>query len=346
MFGGTCNSVARVNPLNLLRMAYRQLRAVIVLVHAGCGPTVATQGETGSTSSPTSNSTSTGFSSVDATSASTTATSSTPTVTTSAPPPPQTTSESSSSGDDGPTLDRCECNFLCPPCPEKGCPGYDQFCNETFECDVIAQNCGEGEKCMPWANDGGFLWNATRCTPIARDPDQVGEACEVEGYVSSGIDSCDASQMCFNAAIEGLTGTCVGFCAGPLQDPTCPDGQACSISNEDILALCLPACDPLLATCADGEGCFPSGTDSFVCLPAPSQSIASLFTCHLSGGCDPGTICLDSFFLPDCEDEGGCCSPYCDLTEPVCPQRTDCLPFFEEGAVPQFEDVGVCALPL
>src|SRR5262245_15971404 len=31
------------------------------------------------------------------------------------------------------------------------------------ECDVWAQDCPPGEKCMPWANDGGSSWNSLRC---------------------------------------------------------------------------------------------------------------------------------------------------------------------------------------
>src|SRR5690606_38571371 len=34
------------------------------------------------------------------------------------------------------------------------------------ECDVFAQDCPKGEKCMPWANDGGGSWNATTCSPV------------------------------------------------------------------------------------------------------------------------------------------------------------------------------------
>ena len=52
---------------------------------------------------------------------------------------------------------------------------------EPFDCDIWAQDCPEGEKCSAWANDGGGAWNATRCVPVDDDPDQVGEACNVEG---------------------------------------------------------------------------------------------------------------------------------------------------------------------
>ncbi len=40
---------------------------------------------------------------------------------------------------------------------------------------IWAQDCPEGEKCMPWANDGGGSWNATRCSPLDPNPSAVGD---------------------------------------------------------------------------------------------------------------------------------------------------------------------------
>ena len=34
-----------------------------------------------------------------------------------------------------------------------------------IECDLWGQDCPDGEKCMPWANDGGSSWNATKAAP-------------------------------------------------------------------------------------------------------------------------------------------------------------------------------------
>ena len=61
----------------------------------------------------------------------------------------------------------------------------------NIECDIWAQDCPDGEKCMPWANDGGNSWNATRCSPLDPNPGQPGDACTVEGCGVSGIDNCD-----------------------------------------------------------------------------------------------------------------------------------------------------------
>ena len=42
----------------------------------------------------------------------------------------------------------------------------------VFECDLWGQDCPDGEKCMPWASNGG-TWNATRCSPVVDSPDKT-----------------------------------------------------------------------------------------------------------------------------------------------------------------------------
>lgn len=160
----------------------------------------------------------------------------------------------------------------------------------------------------------------------------------------SGIDSCGVAELCFGVDDKGV-GECVAFCGGTEFDPVCPEGQACSVTNEGVLTLCLPTCDPLASGCDDGEGCFPVG-QSFVCLPAPSDEIIEPSTCYQSGGCEPGTVCVATEWLSDCDDIG-CCTPWCDVSAPVCPLDTECTPWFEEGAEipPGYENVGVCIVP-
>lgn len=323
-------------------------RCIIVAALAwvvGCGPAVTSQSNEGSTGEANNGSTTGSLSTGSSSPGDGTAAPPTTVGSTTAPDRPETTSGSSSTGPDDPTEDPCACNFLCPPCPPRGCPGYDPDCGGFNECDIFEQDCPEGEKCMPWANDGTQVWNATRCSPIDPQPDTVGEPCTVKGIPSSGIDSCAASEMCFYAD-EDNNGTCVSFCGGSVQDPECPEGQACSFTNDATLALCLPACDPLNSACPEGEGCFPAVAETFACLPAPTETIANFFTCHLSGGCEPGTVCLDPLALPDCDNEEGCCTSYCDLADPSCPEGLECLPFFEPGAAPDHENLGLCATPL
>ena len=219
----------------------------------------------------------------------------------------------------------------------------------SVECDTFAQNCPEGEKCMPWANDGGSAWNATRCTPLDPSPDGLYEPCTVEGSGVSGIDSCELGMMCWNVDAETLTGTCVGLCIGSPENPSCVDDNAqCNINSEAILTLCLPNCDPISdEPCPEGEGCYPTD-DHFACIPdASGPKMGGLFeSCEYVNGCDAGLMCANPGFVGVCEGaSAGCCTPYCDISSPECPEPTSCFSYYEKGtAPPGFEDVGICGV--
>ena len=216
------------------------------------------------------------------------------------------------------------------------------------DCNPYAQDCVEGEKCLPWASDGGSAWNSTRCSPVAAVPDQLGDACTVEGSGVSGVDSCDVGLMCWDVDAETNTGTCIELCGcGPLQ-PTCEGGGTlCTISNDDVLPLCLPTCDPLdpEAVCGEGEGCYPVG-DGFQCAPdASGDGGLAAQPCSFINACDPGSACVNPGFVPGCAT-AGCCAPFCDLDEPdTCPFGT-CRAWFDEGQEPLecHVDTGICAL--
>ncbi|HWB80595.1 MAG TPA: ribulose phosphate epimerase [Nannocystaceae bacterium] len=223
----------------------------------------------------------------------------------------------------------------------------------NVECDVWAQDCPEGEKCMPWANDGGGSWNATRCSPLDPAPAQPGDECSVEGSGVSGIDNCDLGVMCWDVD-ENNMGTCVPFCMGTEANPVCEDpNTSCTIANEGTLILCLPNCDPLLQDCTEGNACYPVD-DAFVCGPDASGEMG-LFgdACEFINVCDPGLFCANADIVPNCAGASGCCSSFCDLTDPDatanCPGNAggqECVPWYEEGqAPPGFDDVGACGIP-
>ena len=223
----------------------------------------------------------------------------------------------------------------------------------SFECDLFAQDCPEGEKCMPWANDGGNSWNATRCSPVSDNPGQVGDECMVEGSGVSGIDDCDVGTMCYYVDPETNLGTCVGMCTGSEAAPMCEPGFLCSISNDGVLILCRRECDPLLQDCMGSASCLPAnGSDGFVCIvDASGEMGAPGDPCEFLNACDPGLFCANAEAVPDCQGAAGCCSEFCDLTEPDpdlgCSQMGQvCTPWFEEGAAPpDLAHVGACALP-
>jgi len=227
----------------------------------------------------------------------------------------------------------------------------------SFECDIFAQDCPEGEKCMPWANDGGGAWNATRCSPIDDNPGQPGDECTVEGSGTSGIDSCDLGSMCWDVDPKTNIGTCVAMCTGDEANPICDDPDtSCAIANDGAIVLCLPACDPILQDCAEGQACYPI-QDAWSCAPdASGETGVYGDACEFINVCDPGYICLDASTVPAgqmCEGAAGCCTGVCDLTDPMGDAQCEgsaegqtCQPWYEEGAAPPgYEDVGACALP-
>jgi hypothetical protein len=226
----------------------------------------------------------------------------------------------------------------------------------SFECDLFAQDCPEGEKCMPWGNDGG-TWNATRCSPIADNPGQPGDECLVEGSGTSGIDDCDIGVMCWDVDPKTNMGSCVAMCTGDESAPICEDPDTtCSIANEGAIVLCLPVCDPLLQDCPEGQACYPVAED-WVCGPDASGELGVYGDpCEFINVCDPGLICLGAAAVPAgeaCEGSTGCCSEVCDLTDPAGDMQCTgalggqlCTAWYEEGSAPPgYEDVGACSLP-
>ncbi len=222
-----------------------------------------------------------------------------------------------------------------------------------FECDLFAQDCPEGEKCMPWSNDA-TTWNATRCSPIADNPGQPGDSCIVEGSDISGIDDCDIGAQCWDVDSETNIGTCIAMCTGDQANPICEDPDtSCTIANDGAIVLCLPACDPILQDCPEGQACYPVQED-WICAPDESGEMGVYGdACEFINVCDPGLICLGAASTPNCQGAAGCCTEVCDLGDPTgdaqctgAAEGQTCQAWYEEGAAPPgFEDIGACALP-
>lgn len=223
----------------------------------------------------------------------------------------------------------------------------------TVECDVWSQDCPKGEKCVPWANDGGDRWNAAHCSPIARDPQDPGESCAVEGSAQSGIDDCVEGAVCWHVDDATLDGTCVAQCGGSEAAPECADGLACMIANEGVLTLCLPTCHPVMPDCLAYEVCVFVG-DGFFCAPDDSGDAGQHGDpCEFINSCDPGLLCLAAIGVAGCEDPLACCGEFCDLAAPdpdtQCTGMAageQCIPWYEDGeAPPGYQNVGACVLP-
>lgn len=214
--------------------------------------------------------------------------------------------------------------------------------DDTPSCDPFAQDCPEGEKCVPYGSTGGN-WDANKCVPV-NGSGAAGDACSYAGTIEA-TDDCGADSHCWDVQdIDGqLVGVCTPFCAGTPNDPQCDPGTACLIANEGTITLCIATCDPLLQDCGDGLACF-WGNNDFQCI-FTTQEFATGEPCGYINDCAPGNTCLNADVLPDCQG-AACCGSFCDLADPLCGAGTECAAFFEEGmAPPGYEQVGVCILP-
>lgn len=245
-------------------------------------------------------------------------------------------------------------NFIFPPDGCFGPPGTSFHCT-TIECDYLDQDCPRGERCVPWANDGGNAWNANRCAPLYRDAVPPGGVCTMEGSPVSGISDCALGSMCWAVDPVTLQGVCVASCVPDLD--ACPPPSQCAALNDGSFTLCLSACHPLdPAGCVDDEACrFVPEVGGFRCLPQQGGEVwGSGRTCAVAGQlCAPDTTCIAAERLATC-DESECCSSWCAFGDPMAdtecalaqPEHA-CVSFYEPGAAPPgFEDVGVCAMPV
>jgi hypothetical protein len=175
--------------------------------------------------------------------------------------------------------------------------------DNDIECDVWAQDCDPGQKCMPWANDGGNSWNATKCSDLDANPKQPGDECTVEGSGVSGVDDCDVASMCWDVDSETNVGYCVPLCSGTPDAPSCGDPETvCAIYNDGVLPLCLYGCDPLLQDCANDDVCVPApGEQGFVCvLDASGEGGQYGDPCEFVNVCDRGLFCAVAAAVPGC----------------------------------------------
>ncbi len=218
-------------------------------------------------------------------------------------------------------------------------------------CDIWLQDCPDGQKCNAWSEGDNGTWDAWRCVPLDPAPDSAWYPCAVSGGPFSGVDSCDAGQMCFGVDPRTNEGVCVPLCQGSLTDciespaSCCEPGYSCAISANAVLALCTPWCDPLQDACFELGECLPIG-GGFECVSTSSDLGGLGDACGAGALCGGGLYCGDSSVDSGCaQDVPGCCLPLCDLDAPMCVAGTVCKPWFEGAPPAGFEDLGYCAGP-
>jgi hypothetical protein len=177
---------------------------------------------------------------------------------------------------------------------------------------------------------------------------QIGDQCDIFGGKYTGEDDCDAGLICLLTDDNGEGGVCVEFC-GP--NDTCPDtnNASCNVYNDGALPICLANCDPLIQDCPNGQGCYNSAGNNFVCFVTTADPGEGGVgdECAYLNQCQPGNICLTQAAVQGCAFES-CCNPYCAVSDGgvgVCQDQEDCQPFFMMNPPPGYDDVGVCAIP-
>jgi hypothetical protein len=219
-------------------------------------------------------------------------------------------------------------------------------------CDVWAQNCGPGQKCVAYASAPGSLWEDTKCIDIVPDPGQFNEPCTVAGHWTSGEDTCDKGLMCLVSV--GLSGICLPLCQGSEEAPICQlASQYCQLTADTSFApyLCHIQCDPLIQDCPTQQVCLPDyyWGDRFTCYPASDTARGSLEPCvGGTGSCQAGLVCIEPALISaQCDPRAdGCCTPFCQVSNPECPGADQaCMAYFLDPAPPEYADVGLCQVP-
>lgn len=213
----------------------------------------------------------------------------------------------------------------------------------SSECDPFAQDCPEGEKCVPYASTGES-WDANKCVPVQGD-EPAGAPCTYDG-VADATDDCDESTHCWDVQdVDGvLTGVCTSFCSGTADDWICDEGSVCLIANEGSVALCIAACDPLMQDCGEGLGCSWNG-QTFGCL-VTTTGLAVGEVCAYANDCAAGRMCVAAAASPICAGEA-CCIDYCSVDDPQScgDPQLECLGFFDQGQAPAGLDaLGICVV--
>lgn len=219
---------------------------------------------------------------------------------------------------------------------------------DLYDCDIFEQDCPPGFKCNPYSNDGSIALDASRCVPLAPDPDLIGEICTGEPNGQSGLDSCELGAVCqYRSGTPGVDTRCIELCSGTRATPGCQgDASTCFSSTQTEEHLCLPRCGPFAAPCPDdwdGWSCLPA-TSSFICAPFVAGSQALGQPCEFVNECAPGLLCAPAG--PSLCDEAAesCCQPLCDMNAPDCPEPTVCQPGLVDP-LPGYEHLGVCTDP-
>lgn len=188
---------------------------------------------------------------------------------------------------------------------------------EAESCDVLEQDCGEGEKCVYALDPSTGSSYATTCVDVI-DDGADGDLCV---QYAEGEDTCGAGLWCVESR-------CREFCD---THGDCSEGY-CVIYSGDV-SLCQQECSPVdEGACDPGMNCVDWGPLS-TCYHSDVDPEAQWSSCSGDWDCSAGFSCADN---PD--DDGTSCQRRCDLTEPACASGLTCT----DAEDAQYPDLGVC----
>lgn len=222
----------------------------------------------------------------------------------------------------------------------------------SVTCDIYADDCPVEQKCMPYASDGSVRPDATKCVDLVEFPAPAGAPCHVQEWTASGLDDCDRGQYCVVYDAIELEGTCTPFCSLDEEGELVCEAPATCIGNPDIIPrLCSEDCDPLAeeSGCPPLRGCYRVN-DHFVCLSDTSGPGGGYGdACFFTNECDPSSFCADPPEFFECPHPMGCCTSFCDTTDPEasanCPGAPEhsCVSLFADGeGPPGLNHIGAC----
>ncbi|WP_426752982.1 hypothetical protein [Myxococcus sp. Y35] len=170
--------------------------------------------------------------------------------------------------------------------------GTGSRCFEA-ECDVVAQDCAEGQRCTYATEDG-----VTRRRCVA--PGTVGEGAPCTLAPSEGglaYDTCQQGLFCRQAPEgQGSGFTCQRLCHATTQ---CGNSGECNTvlrleGTDELPLLCgppSPSCNPFGQDCTAPLSCYPSSSGP-VCAGSGTRTEGQ--SCEFSNQCTPGSACVNA----------------------------------------------------
>jgi hypothetical protein len=212
--------------------------------------------------------------------------------------------------------------------------GDQDMAVSTMDCDVLKQDCGSGQKCVPKVK--GADWVVVGATCIADGTVAEGQPCQHDERNTTLInDNCVKGTMCDDVGANA-TLLCKKFCD---KTTACGTDAACATVYTDKWGVCEKGCKPFGTDCPSGNDCslsfdtLSATADSGVFVCKPTGSVGAYQFCTEDGDCGPNL---------GCNTDLGKCVPVCDNAHP-CPQpgadagTFSCQPFMNTA-----NGAGVC----